>query len=173
MTALVILPEIGEEAYLANFIDGPFVRHVVEFLTSQGIRRLLLVGSGIEQARAVLGQCCQWDLSIEYRASLTPSDCEALRLPDGPMVLLADAMVLPKFPLQQEMAGSGGVILYGAEGRWTGWAIVASKDLAPMPPLSDRAAMLFYLESLNYPKRFADREFRCASAKDLWKAHED
>lgn len=173
MTALVILPESGEGAYLANFIDGPFLRHVIEFLTSQGIRRLLLVGSGIEQARAVLGQCCQWDLSIEYRASLTPSDYDAIRIPDGTMILLADAMVLPKFPLRQEMERPGGAILYGVDECWTGWAIVDPKDLAPMPPPSNRAAILSYLEGLSYAKLFADGEFRCASAKDLWKAHED
>jgi hypothetical protein len=172
MTAVVILPQTPGAVYLANLVDGPFLRHVVEFVAAQGIRDILIVGAETAQAKAILGLGHRWDVSIAYHEAHDPSDYAVAQIADDKMLLLVDATVLPKFSVPQPT--TRGAVVFGAgRPRWTGWAIVEPRDIPLMPPLCNRAAILCYLESLEYPKLYVDSELRCGKPEEIWRAHED
>jgi hypothetical protein len=73
------------------------------------------------------------------------------------------------------LESGAGTIIYGPGGKnWTGWAVIEARDAAWMPPLCDHAALLSYLQALGtYAQLPADVEFRCSSAEELWKSHQD
>jgi hypothetical protein len=171
----LILPETEALPFLANFVDRPFLRHTVEFLVDQGIRKIVVVGPTTAQTEKILGSGRQWDASIEYREARCGSEYQAALFTDSERFLLASATHLPKFPLKRCLEGNGGAVVYGKCGEnWTGWALVQSQDAGSMPPLCDHAAILCCLQGLpDYEKLSAEQEFRCNSEEDLWKAHKD
>lgn len=174
MQAVLILPDGA--LFPANLVDRPFLRHVVDFIASQGIRSLLVWGRGTEQAQRILGAGDQWDATIVYREAHTAADFAGPLTVPGDKCLLASAICLPRFALQQKLDRPGGLIVYGGETGnqdWTGWALMESRDLAAMPSLSDRVAVLSYLEGLaDYESVSAEAEFRCGGAEDIWRAHQ-
>lgn len=174
MKAVLILPEIERPWLLANLVDRPFLRHIVEFLADQGIRDILVMGSAPEHAQTILGAGREWDAAIEYRVTHQESDYELTGTSGAEALLLASAACLPKFPLKRHLDLAMGAIVYGPRsGRWTGWALVKPRDLPWMPPWCDREKVLSYLKSLRYASLSADQEFRCRGQDDLWRAHQD
>jgi hypothetical protein len=174
VTAVLILPETDGESFLANLIDRPFLRHVVEFVTDQGIRKILVVGPAARKAQAMESIGRAWDGSIEYREAHSISGYEVAPIAGNEKCLFASVACWPQLPLKRQLELAAGTIVYGANGNWTGWALVEPRDVALMPPLRDHAAMLSYVQSLrNYAKLSADLEFRCGSPEDLWRAHMD
>ena len=176
MKAVLNLPETGDASFLANLVDRPFLHHIVEFVVDQGVRELLVVGPDCERARSVLGSGCRWGTSIEYRKVLSISDYEAALLAESEKCVLASAASLPQFPLRQKLETGTGAVIYGPSGKhWTGWAVIEARDVAAlMPPTCDHAVLLSYLQTLrNYPMVSVDVEFRCNTAEELWKAHQD
>jgi hypothetical protein len=171
LQAVLILPD--DALFAANLVDRPFLRHVVDFIATQGIRSILVWGRGTEQARRILGAGVQWDATIVYQEAHTAADFSGPLTITGDKCLLASALCLPRFPLQQGLDRPGGLIVYGGNQDWTGWALMESRDVAAMPSLSDRAAVLSYLQGLaNYESVSADAEFRCGGAEDIWRAHQ-
>jgi len=177
MQAVLILPDGA--LFPANLIDRPFLRHVVDFIARHGIREILVLGRGIEEACRILGTGDQWDATIVYREALSASDFEGPLTASGSKCLLASAISSPHFPLKQLWDRSGGSIVYGAgvrgagDPRWTGWAVIEPPDLPSMPSPFDHVAVLSYLEGLpNYQSVSADAEFYCGGAEDIWRAHQ-
>jgi hypothetical protein len=148
----------------------------VEFVVDQGVQELLVVGPDCERARSALGNGCRWGTSIQYREGLSSSDYEAELFAESEKCVLAYAASLPQFPLRQQLESRTGALIYGPGGKhWTGWAVIDARDVAAlMPPLRDHAVLLSYLQTLrSYPTAAVDVEFRCSSAEELWKAHQD
>jgi hypothetical protein len=172
--AVLNLPESSDALFLANLVDRPFLHHIVEFMVDQGVREILAVGPACDEAQSALGSGCQWDMIIEYRKALSLSDYETAPNSWSEKFLLASAASLPQFPLRRQSEGGTGALIYRPGGKhWTGWAIIEARDAALMPPLCDHAALLSYLTLRDYTKLSVDLEFRCGSAEELWKAHQD
>jgi hypothetical protein len=173
--AVLNLAGTGDTSFLANLVDRPFLRHIVEFVVDRGVREILVVGTACEHAELVLGNGCQWGASIEYRRVHSISDYEVAPIAGRENFLLVSAASLPQFPLRQQLERAAGAIIYGPEGKnWTGWAVIEAQDAAWMPPLCDHAELLSYLQALEtYAPLLADVEFRCSSAEELWKSHQD
>lgn len=175
MKAVLNLPESGNASFLANLVDRPFLRHIAEFMVDQGVRELLVVGPACEEAQSALGNGCQWDMTIEYRKAISLSDYDAAPISWSETFLLASAASLPQFPLRRQCERGTGALIYRPGGKhWTGWAMIEARDAALMPPVCDHAALLSYLQTLrDYTKLSVDVEFRCGSAEELWRAHQD
>jgi hypothetical protein len=158
--------------FSANFIDRPFLQHVVEFVIAQGGRDFLVVGDRAEQARQILGDGRRWDVTIAYQQAYARPAMQ----PGGPRekFLLASAICLPMFPLPLVAERSPGTIIYGSGNReWTGWALLDERDVAAILAPGERVSVLAHLENLpDYEKLYVDTEYRCGGAQDIWKAHE-
>ncbi len=175
MKAVLVLPEMDRASFAANLVDRPFLRHVVEFMFDGGIRDIVMVGPSARQAQSLLEKGYQWDVPISYLETHSPADYELTAITGAGRCLIAAAACLPRFPLERSLELSAGTIVYGAsDGTWTGWAVIEAEDVARMPPLCDRAAVLSYLQRIgNYNRLIAEWEFRCNSAEDLWRAHRE
>ncbi len=175
MTAVLLLPEVEGAPFVANLVDRPFLRHIVEFVTHHGIREITVVGPDTQPAQTILGSGHQWDAFIEYSADDSVSAHRSRSQAKNPMMLLASASSLPPFPLKQQLERATGAIIHEAQtGNWTGWALIEPQDVARLPSLRNRAGVLSYLRTLsNYAAISAEIEFRCDSPQRLWRAHQD
>lgn len=120
MTAVLILPEADGESFLANLIDRPFLRHIVEFVMDQGIRKILVVGPAARRAQAMESIGSAWDGSIEYREAHSISGYEVAPIAGNKKCLLASVACWPQFPLKRQLELAAGTVVYGAKGNWTG-----------------------------------------------------
>jgi hypothetical protein len=128
--------------------DRPFVRHVVEHLVRQGVRRFDWVLSHLpEQIEGFLGDGRRW--GAEFRFHLVPDPArpyEGLRAltppgAGGEPVLLGHADRLPAFRLADGPAPARGALLYGwGEGgpgpdglHWSGWAVLSAEAWLDLP----------------------------------------
>lgn len=140
MRAVIIA--VGENAGFGFFRDRhpigllplagkPILQHLVEVLVGSGIAEFDLILSHLPQAvESFLGDGSRWGSRFRYHLTPDPArPYHTLRTilgDSGSPVLLAREDAIPTLPPLQPVE----TVWCGADGAWTGWAILAPADLA-------------------------------------------
>jgi hypothetical protein len=121
---------------LFPLVDRPLLHHVVEYLVVLGVRRFEFVLNHLpDKVEAQLGDGARWGCSFCFH--LFPSGGSPYKLAQtiaagvDDRILLGRADQLPELQLP---ADSGSAMYFGADDRWTGWAV--------LPPHTTRLALL-------------------------------
>lgn len=175
MEAVVIVPETENLWFLANLVDRPFLRHVVDFIMDQGIAKISFLGPAADRAQNMLSACPNWGASFQFRQTDSVSREALAEIGIFDKVLLASAECLPIFPLKRYLADDKGLIIFGKDSlTWTGWALTKPGDLESTPVARVHTAFRSWVAHRPaYNRVQADAEFWCRDAGELWISHKE
>jgi hypothetical protein len=180
MRAIVLLPNSDSSEWLsggseATLIDRPFLRHVIEFIVDQGIRKIDLLGFAADSLRSTIGDGARWGAQVSYHESAArqPFGKLGALIPDESLIVLARGDSLPAFPLKRLLASQTEVLVDREDLSWTGWSILRGELSRDVSRAASEVHLRRLLESSGCCRVIADRELRCGNPELLWKAHHD
>lgn len=190
MKAVLIIPEPAEfgppnsgnrhVSVMATLIDRPFIRHVIEYIVDQGIRRIeLVMNPSNTEVCSLVADGRRWGGEFQCRFADSTEQAYALTeslAGDDTKFLLAHADRLPLVDLREILQSNEGVLFHSTHEErscWTGWAVLPGENIRGISGVRSEAQLLSHLERKQRTRVLTTKELRTGTERHLWKAHCD
>ena len=169
LIATGVLSDTQNEPYpsaLLPLLDRPFIQHVIEFLTNQGVDHFDIVISDFpEKIEALIGDGKRWGITVIYHLVKNPTDSyKPLRYidvadVDNFLLVHTDRLISVDLLESKIFSGKSDLLLYSyldesdekkeSSTIWTGWACLSRQYLPDKPEGMSKTSFGDYLTNLS------------------------